>query len=206
MSRNDGTKKGIVLFGGTFNPIHQGHIRLCCSAWKAVHPRLVVLMPTQPFYKELNTEASQRIEMCQRAVESLPFPVAVDGYEIQQGSTCRTYDTLCAMKQKFPDDHLYLLMGSDTFLSFSYWYRWRECGRMAGLLVGMRKSDDREQIEMVKSLVEQDGITVQLLDHQADDISSHDIRQHQEKQREELAPAVYTYIREHHLYENDAER
>ncbi|MDY2905470.1 MAG: nicotinate-nicotinamide nucleotide adenylyltransferase, partial [Caecibacter massiliensis] len=121
MSRNDGTKKGIVLFGGTFNPIHQGHIRLCCSAWKAVHPRLVVLMPTQPFYKELNTEASQRIEMCQRAVENLPFPVAVDGYEIQQGSSCRTYDTLCAMKQKFPDDPLYLLMGSDTFLSFSYW-------------------------------------------------------------------------------------
>lgn len=77
---------------------------------------------------------------------------------------------------------------------------------MAGLLVGMRKSDDREQIEMVKSLVEQEGISVQLLDHQADDISSHDIRQHQEKQKDELAPAVYTYIREHHLYGNDAER
>ena len=167
MGRNDDNKKGIVLFGGTFNPIHQGHIRLCCSAWNAVHPRLVILMPTQPFYKELDTDAAQRIEMCQKAVEDLPFPVAVDGYEIQQGSTCRTYDTLCAMKEKFPDDPLYLLMGSDTFLSFSYWYRWQECGRMASLLVGMRKGDDREQIEMVKCRVEQEGLTVKLMDHQA---------------------------------------
>lgn len=201
MSQMEEKGRGVILFGGTFNPIHKGHIRLCCSAAAAVQPRLVVLMPAAPFYKELETTPADRLEMCKRAVADLPFPVRVSDYELRQGAKWRTYDTLIHIRELIGDEPLYLLFGSDTFLSFSYWYRWRECGRLiSGLLVGMRKSDRQETVILQQELLEKEGIAVTLLEHPGDPISSEKIRAAVQTQAAVLDDAVYAYILEHHLY------
>ena len=159
MSRRTWHAGGIILFGGTFNPVHKGHIRLCCSAVKAVQSKLVIFMPTQPFYKTTDTSAEQRLEMCKRAVDNLPFPVIVDDYELKQGIKCRTYDTICYLKEKYPCEPLYLLFGSDTFLTFSYWYNWHSCGRLVdSILVGMRQINAIEDVLRQKEYLEQENL------------------------------------------------
>jgi nicotinate-nucleotide adenylyltransferase len=194
---------GIVLFGGSFNPIHRGHVALCRSAYQAVHPQKIILIPTMPFYKPEDKLASaeDRLEMCRLAVQGLPF-MSVSDYELKKNPPCHTIDTLSAMQKNFPKQQLYLLLGTDAFLSFDTWRQWKLCGKIAILLVGARQSEDITILRFQQCRLAQYGIRSILLENKPVPLSATEIRSAFSIKTAalQLEPEVLRYIQKQRLY------
>ena len=169
---------GIVLFGGTFNPIHKGHLSLCRQVFGKVHPKEIVLIPSghPPHKREMKlAPAYDRLNMCRLAVVACPF-ISVDDFETKGSGPCYTVDTLHHMKRRFPSEVLYMLMSTDVFLSFDSWYRWKECAKIVTLLVGSRLPGDLDiQLIQQKRLGLQ-GVRSVLLMNRIVQVSSSEIR------------------------------
>lgn len=195
----------IILFGGTFNPIHNGHLALCRFAYQAIQPKEVILIPTCPPYKSGQELAppEDRLRMCRLATTGMPF-LTVDDCELRKNRPCYTAETVCAMRARFPREQLYLLLGADVFLSFQMWHRWRACGETAVLLVGARAVKDREILCRQQKVLGREGIRSILLENPVAPISSTKIRTGLNQGRipeDQLDPGVLTYIREKRLYQ-----
>lgn len=140
----------IGIFGGTFNPPHIGHTRLAehfVSELKL--DRLLVIPTYQPPHKSADNLASgeDRINMCM-----LAFPDAViSTVEMNRGGKSYTYDTLCEIKEQYPGDELFFIVGSDMLLSFNRWYRSEEILDMITLCAADRE-DDGAELEMPEFL------------------------------------------------------
>ncbi|MFR1994788.1 nicotinate (nicotinamide) nucleotide adenylyltransferase [Ruminococcus sp.] len=136
----------IGLFGGSFNPIHNGHLHLVQVAKDRLHLDRVILIPARvsPFKQQHPDMASpeDRLEMCRLAAETLPF-CQVDSYELEQKAVSYSIYTVAHFRRKFPDAALVLLVGSDMFLSFCSWYRWQDILRNVALGVVSREADDQ---------------------------------------------------------------
>lgn len=116
---------GIGVFGGTFNPPHLGHQRLVRRFADRLSLSEVLIIPTYiPPHKRANELASsgERLEMC-RLMFSGDSRFRVSSIEIDRGGKSYTYDTLKELKRIYPDDRLYLIVGSDMLRSFCSWHR-----------------------------------------------------------------------------------
>ncbi|MBQ3093671.1 MAG: nicotinate (nicotinamide) nucleotide adenylyltransferase, partial [Clostridia bacterium] len=125
----------IGLFGGSFDPIHEGHLALVRGMAAALSLDRVILMPTgQPPHKIKATDTgdAHRLAMCRAAVENDPL-ITVSDHEIQKGGASFTVDTLEALTAAHPSDEWFLLMGADMFLSLASWKRIEDIARMATL-------------------------------------------------------------------------
>lgn len=113
----------IGVFGGTFDPVHQGHIELAKAAIKMLSLNLLYVLPNgNPPHKDRKTNQSDRLEMVKIAFSKIPS-VTVSDYEIKRETPCYTFETLSYLKQQHPDDEIYFLMGSDNITRF---FGWRE--------------------------------------------------------------------------------
>lgn len=104
-----------VLYGGTFNPIHRGHLDICVRARQAVDARRVLLMPAaQPPHKFAGWLApdQDRLALCRLAVQGQDF-LRVSDYEIRRGGRSYTVDTLRYLLAERPGEELWLLIGTD---------------------------------------------------------------------------------------------
>lgn len=133
----------IGIFGGTFNPPHIGHTRLAEHFVKELKlDRLLVIPTYQPPHKSTDNLASgeDRINMCM-----LAFPDAViSTIEMNRGGKSYTYDTLCEIKEQYPGDELFFIVGSDMLLSFNRWYKSEEILDMVTLCAADREDDGVE--------------------------------------------------------------
>ena len=132
----------IGLFGGTFNPVHSGHVNLVKNFKVKLSLDRVIVIPTaQPPHKEAKELASaeDRINMCKLAFGSL---AEVSDIEISRGGKSYTVLTLEELKKKYPDDELYFLVGSDMLLSFKRWYRWEDILSMCTLCATDRSNEE----------------------------------------------------------------
>ena len=114
----------IGIFGGTFNPPHLGHLRLARAFAAQFALQRVLVIPTfVPPHKRTQDLASAeaRLEMCRRMFYDPQFTVSE--MEIARGGKSYTIDTLHALHAQYPDEPLYLLIGSDMLESFDTWYR-----------------------------------------------------------------------------------
>ena len=168
-----------ILYGGTFNPIHRGHLEICLWAREAVGAGRVLLMPAaQPPHKFAGWLAPDRdrLAMCALAAQEHSF-IQVSDYEIRRGGRSYTVETLRHLAGENPGEEYSLLMGTDMFLTFTQWREWEEIGKMASLLVASREEGEREALlEQQKRLKEQ-GISSRLLENPPLPISSTAIRQ-----------------------------
>lgn len=121
------THKAIGILGGTFDPIHLGHLRLALELYEALDLAKVHIIPTyNPIYRKQPVASPfERFEMAKCAVEGEPALMA-DDREIRRKGTTYTIDTLLEMREEMPDTPLCLLVGIDAFLGFSSWHRWKE--------------------------------------------------------------------------------
>ena len=152
----------ILLYGGTFDPPHNGHLNNLRAAAGRVMPDLVVVMPAgvPPHKAASATPAALRLEMCRcfAALEGAPgLPrIAVSDWEIRQAADGRrnyTVLTLEMLARTYPDAVLYLAVGSDMLESFRAWYRWQDILRLARLVVVSRQiGDDAALHEAARSL------------------------------------------------------
>ena len=139
----------LLLYGGTFDPPHNGHLNNLRAAAARVRPDRVVVMPAglSPFKQSTAAPGSARVEMCAcfRALEAegaVPA-LCVSGWEVEQAALGRrnyTVLTLEMLARTYPEAELYMAMGSDMLLSFDSWHRWQEILRLARLVVTTRQS------------------------------------------------------------------
>lgn len=193
-----------VLYGGTFNPIHRGHLDICVRARQAVDARRVLLMPAaQPPHKSAGWLApdQDRLAMCALAAREYDL-IQVDDWEIRRGGRSYTVDTLGHLAAVFPEEELWLLIGTDMFLTFTQWHRWEEIGKMASLLVASREEGDQERLLDQQQRLAEQGVRSRLLQNPPMPMSSTQIRE--ELRRDgttgKVCPQVLDYIREKELY------
>ena len=129
----------IGLLGGTFDPVHVGHLRLAIEAMEACALSAVRFIPChQPVHRAPAALAdTQRVALLQQALETLPDCV-VDTREIDRGGPSYMIDTVHSVRLEYPEAHLCLLMGSDTLQQFTTWHAWQEILTHAHLIVGQR--------------------------------------------------------------------
>jgi nicotinate-nucleotide adenylyltransferase len=129
----------IGIFGGSFDPIHFGHLRPALEILQALTLDEVRFIPTgQPAHRGLPVAPARlRLEMVKAAVSMEPRFV-VDEREIKRSSPSYTVDTLSELRGEFPNDALALLVGMDAFLGFPGWHRWRTIFDYAHVVVAHR--------------------------------------------------------------------
>lgn len=140
---------GIALFGGTFNPFHNGHLAVLKAIDTAGFIKNVFLTPNylSP-HKQDDQElinSSHRLEMCERVMKYenfLNISIHINRYEIEKGNISWTIDTLLALKNQFPDDSLYLVLGSDSMLQLHHWKSYIKLIKNSCLFVIKRLSHD----------------------------------------------------------------
>lgn len=133
------THKAIGLLGGTFDPIHLGHLRMALELYESLDLAKVHIIPThKPMYrKQPVATPEQRMAMVECAVAGEPALTA-DSREIKRPGPTYTIDTLLEMRAEMPDTPLCLLMGIDAFLGFPSWHRWKEILDLAHIVVAHR--------------------------------------------------------------------
>jgi len=140
--------KSIGIFGGTFNPIHNGHINLINEVNEHLSLDKIIIMPTKiPPHKQALNLASEcdRLEMCRLAFEE-NSKIEVSDYEINQAGKSYTVLTLRYFKENFPDTKLFFIMGSDMILSFHTWYLYEEILKLATIVAVSRNHEDTQKI------------------------------------------------------------
>lgn len=127
------------VFGGTFDPIHYGHLELARDVRDALHLPEVLLVPAgdPPHRAAPVAAASHRLAMAELAVGDYPG-LAVDGREVARQGRSYTVVTLQELRAERPFQSLALIVGADAFLGLATWHRWRELLDLAHVIVVAR--------------------------------------------------------------------
>ncbi|MCS7064795.1 MAG: nicotinate-nucleotide adenylyltransferase [Fimbriimonadales bacterium] len=193
----------IGLFGGTFDPVHFGHLRLAEEAREAAMLRRVIFIPAarSPFKPDRPlTDAHHRFEMLLHATYgNLAF--GVSDIEIQRGGVSYTIDTVRYFAERMPAARLFLIMGLDSLVEFPQWREPLQIVQHCQLLVGVRPGYEPEPI--LAALPEAIRAAVRLIPSVPLDISASQLRAFAREGRtlRYLTPdSVIEYIRSHQLY------
>ncbi|HXR55186.1 MAG TPA: nicotinate-nucleotide adenylyltransferase [Casimicrobiaceae bacterium] len=129
----------LAILGGTFDPVHYGHLHLADDVRKALALRDVHLVPAAdpPHRGAPHASARDRVAMLELAVRDFPGLV-VDTREIARGGKSYTVDTLVDLHAEHPRTPLLLLLGADQFRSLATWHRWPALFDLAHLVVAPR--------------------------------------------------------------------
>jgi nicotinate-nucleotide adenylyltransferase len=130
----------IGIFGGTFDPIHFGHLRLAEEMAEAISLDRVLFIPAgQPPHRDApRTAATHRLEMVRRATAGNPCFV-VDTREVESPRPSYTVDTLADLRAELGNHQpLWLLLGADAFLGLPGWHEWRRLFDLANIAVAAR--------------------------------------------------------------------
>ena len=129
----------IALLGGTFDPVHYGHLGFASEARAALGLAEVRLVPsaTPPHRGVPEANAADRVAMLELAIRDFPG-LCIDTREIRRGGVSYTVDTLAALRSAHPDTPLVLLVGADAFRGLAGWHRWQHLFALAHLVVAPR--------------------------------------------------------------------
>lgn len=127
------------IFGGTFDPIHFGHLRSAFEMLQALRLGEVRFMPSgnPPHRAAPIADAALRLEMVRLATEGQEGFV-VDDREFRRAGPSYSVDTLTALRKEFPSRSIGLIIGMDAFLSLPKWYHWQEILQLAHIVVAHR--------------------------------------------------------------------
>ena len=197
----DGKKIGIM--GGTFDPIHIGHLKLAQDAQDQIGLDKVLFMPSGNSYMKRNVSDTQkRVKMVTLAIQDYPgFELSL--IEVQKSGntyTCETLETLTTMN---PDSHYYFIMGADSLFQIEKWRHPERIFELATLACAVRDDHDFDAIKEKGSNLAQFGADIIYLSTPKMEISSTDIRTKVKNDKpifEYVPLKVADYIKEEHLY------
>lgn len=209
----------IGIFGGTFNPIHNGHLVLAQTVLDTLQCSQIRFVPAAvPPHKETPAVTAQhRAAMVQLAIEDQPAFV-LDTCELARTGPSYTIETLRLLRQKFPGQSLCLIMGQDSYQKLPSWHRWLALLDHCHLLVVHRAAHDPQlllhaehagrliEISRAKHVfAEQASGLISFLPITPPAISSTSLRARlnppQAFAAEAIPPRVLSYITQHHLYQ-----
>ncbi len=200
------SEKKIGIMGGTFNPIHNGHLILAENAYSQYQLDKIYFIPAGiPPHKRnaAIADGDVRCKMVELAISDNPA-FAISNIEICSGEMSYTFQTLEQLKEKMPDTEIYFIMGADSLSDFPTWRNPQRICELSRLLVAVRDDLDHAELEQMASRIRSDFHTkVDLLNTPNISISSHDIRNRISDRRSirYLVPeAVRKYIGDKSLY------
>lgn len=168
------------IFGGTFDPIHYGHLRTAFEMLQALRFDEVRFMPCgkPPHRGEPKAVAAIRLEMVHVATEGQPGFV-VDDRELQRDGPSYSVDTLTALRNEYPRRPLALIIGMDAFLGLPRWYHWQKILELAHIVVAHRPGWRAPDMGPLGELLAERGThrIGDLHDTQAGHIFIHDVTQ-----------------------------
>lgn len=206
------------FYGGTFDPIHQGHLQSALFVVEQCQLSALQLIPCHlpPHRTTPGVHSQHRAAMVELAIA--PYPqLALNRIELDKNSPSYTVETLELLQQQYPNDQLLFVIGMDSLLSFPNWHRPNDILQLCHLIVLQRPGYPQPNLQqqpfwqhrLVDSLATlrlfQSG-KVLILDNPQLDIAASDIRQcwHDPMQAatdKRQIPAVTTYIQQHGLYQ-----
>jgi nicotinate-nucleotide adenylyltransferase len=216
------TRRCIALLGGSFDPVHYGHVALGGYFAKLLFPDELRIIPAgNPWQKNpLRASAAHRMAMIKLAFDGQIVPVNIDTQEIERQSATYTIDTLRALRAELgPEPSLVFLVGADQLRQLDTWKDWRQLFDYAhicaasrpGFVMDMAHVPSQVMHEFHKRSASPDQIRnspaglMYFAGNLAVDISSTEVRAAllRGEQPDSLIPAgVLDYIKLHHLYRN----
>ena len=197
-----------LIFGGSFNPVHNGHLALLRALTEAVEPDVTTVIPAYlPVHKAVGgdyADPAHRLAMCRLAFAAPR--VEISDWEIAQRHACYTVDTLTAIRRAHPEDELYLACGSDMFLTFDEWRRYKDIYQMA-VICAVSRGDTLSEMRAFAREQEKYGMRCLLSEAEPVVVSSTQVRQRiraGEDVRDLVPLAVLAYIEANGLYREEA--
>lgn len=191
----------IGILGGTFNPVHNGHIQIAITAKEQLGLDFVMIMTggnTPHKDNDLIYDGKIRHIMVKKAVKDIKYLIPCD-YEINKSEYSYSVDTLKFLKNIYPDDELYFIIGGDSYSSFYRWYKPEEILRICTLAVYKRNTVVDEEF------FRKNNARVVTIEGNFIDISSTGIRADFENHKNFIVDDVYKFICDYKLYKNNNE-
>lgn len=196
----------IGIFGGTFSPPHLGHIRAAEAFANEMELDKLIIIPTFiPHKKDIRgvAPALERLHMCRLSFEGRIYEIS--DMEIARGDSY-TAITLDELKKIYPDGELYILFGTDMFLTLGNWVRAGDIFGMCTVVCASRENDPDSEMKIMEKIGiyrEQFGARIRHISLKPTEISSSDIRD-RIKLGEDISgmvtPSVRDYIKTNGLY------
>ena len=194
------------IFGGSFNPVHNGHINFAENIIKEAALDRIIFVPTcgTPLKDTPLAPQQDRVNMLKIAAgQNSSF--SVSEAEIERGGISYTYQTVREFKKLYPNDDLFLIIGEDQFLNFTAWKNWREIIENASLCTALRLNSTKKSklCDYAQNVLKIQKGYYFVASFEALEISSSQIRQ-AVKNGEEIerfvGKEVAEYIKERGLY------
>ncbi|MBR5942696.1 MAG: nicotinate (nicotinamide) nucleotide adenylyltransferase, partial [Clostridia bacterium] len=153
MSEHSG-KMVIGLYGGSFDPVHRGHVRVARAFVKQFKPDKLIIMPCRmPPHKEKSDGGSDELRFRMlSAVFAKDKKTEVSDFELKKEGVSYTVETLRELKRRYPGAEFMLVVGTDMFLSMETWYRPEEIFRLSTVVCALRNgSPEDEQKVKIKA-------------------------------------------------------
>ncbi len=207
----------ILLYGGTFDPPHNGHLNNLRAAVRRVVPDRVIVMPAgvPPHKHAAVTSGTLRVEMCRcfevLAEENAMPELEISSWEVEQAAAGRrnyTVVTLEMLAGRFPKAQLYLAVGSDMLMTFDEWYRWADILRLSCLVVVSRNIGDDPALHAKAKQLDPEGGQILFAPVEALPMASSSLRQRLaagEDCAQELPESVRRIIAREGLYRNQGD-
>mgnify|MGYP004448688125 FL=1 len=199
-------KKRLGILGGTFDPIHIGHLEIAKSIYEQLHLEKIIFIPAYIAPHKVGQDfapAMDRYIMTKLAIEPYPY-FTVSDMELKRSGVSYTYDTLVELHKIYPEHEFFFIIGADSVTGLHTWHRYQEMFELTTFVGAERPGYDNSAIvQAVKNLGKRAEEKIMLLDTPENSISSTSIREKIRKGESlnGLVPrAVEAYILEHKLY------
>lgn len=196
------------IFGGSFNPIHYGHLMICEYIKEEMGLDKVIFIPTgNPPHKDLEVSAKDRYEMVKTAISPNP-DFDISDIETTRVKLSYTVDTIRELKEIYKEEKLYFIIGLDTLFQLKTWKKIKDLSSEIEFVVAKRPGYlDEEKINReIKYLKENFGTKIILVETPLYEISSTDLRDRIKKGkslRYLIPKKVLNYIEESEFYTNE---
>lgn len=196
----------VGIYGGTFSPVHNGHVNAAKAFMEQMKLDYLFIIPTYiPPHKQIDVSDSPlyRLRMCELAFEGVDGTVISD-CEIARGGKSYTYDTLKELER--PNTRLFLMCGTDMVLTFDTWYRFEDIFKMCYPVYVRRENDPvigNKIVSKINEYYKKYGVMFRKIITEPINVSSTDIRRAVREGRDisSLVPeGVEKFIRENGLY------
>ena len=208
---NGDTQLRVGIFGGTFSPVHNGHIASARAFMEQMKLDYLYVIPTcLPPHKQFDSsdDPTHRMKMCELAFADIDG-VVVSDIEIKRGGKSYTYDTLVELSR--PDTRLFFMCGTDMVLTFDKWYRSEDIFKLCYPVYVRRENDPimtQRIVSKITEYYEKYGVMFRRIVTEPIEVSSTLVRKRIESGEDisSLVPkAVAEYISEHRLYLKEGE-
>lgn len=187
-----------AVFGGTFNPFHIGHYEMLSALCERQDIKKVLLLPDNvPPHKQCDYLASDehRIKMCALASEDFP-KCELCLIEFEREGKSYTFDTVCLLEKRYPEDKLAFVCGGDMIASLDTWHRFGELIKKISFFAFAR--DDGGEFLSAVERMRSKGADITVIEKRITDISSSKLRL--ELDRQFIPKKIYDYICENEVY------